>query len=276
MTADKMPRWINRGWRIAATALCFFVFGIGGLILTLIAMPLVRLFVRSPHARKRRAQRIISGTCRFFVNVMHYSGVLDYRVTGREHLCHPGGLIVANHPSLIDAIFLISLMPEVDCVVNQHLWHNPFTGGSIRLAGYISNGTGPELADQCRRSLESGARLIIFPEGTRTRPGQPLHFQRGAANIAVHAGVDVVPVTIIFKQTTLTKGEPWYHVPSNKVDISIAVDPPIAVRHYLQSSSSQPLAARKLTTDMHDYYTARLAEAGRLPEDEPERESSPA
>lgn len=264
-----MRRWLNRGWRVVATGFCFAAFGLGGVVLTLVAAPLLWLFIRRRSKRKSCAQRIISAACRIFVGLMHHSGVLDYHVTGREHLQQPGRLIVANHPSLIDAIFLIAFMPEVDCVVNQHLWHNPFTGGPVRLAGYISNGTGPELAEQCCDSLQSGSRLIIFPEGTRTRPGQPLAFQRGAANIAVHAEADVVPVTIIFKQTTLTKGEPWYHVPSNKVDISISVDQPIEVEPYLQNNSSQPLAARELTADLHDYYTARLAQAGRLPENDP-------
>lgn len=271
-----MPRWINRGWRIAATGFCFAVFGIGGVLLTLCAAPLLWLLCRSPNSRKRHAQRIISAACRTFVGLMRYSGVLDYRVVGLAHLRQPGSLIVANHPSLIDAIFLIGFMPEVDCIVNSHLWRNPFTGGPIRMAGYISNGAGPELVDQCCGRLQSGARLIIFPEGTRTRPGQPLHFQRGAANIAVRAGADIVPVTIVFKQTTLTKGEPWYHVPSDKVDISISVDQPISIQHYLQNNLNQPLAARKLTTALQDYYTKRLARAGRLPENEPGYESSQA
>lgn len=270
MIRQLLPQRLNRGWRIAATGFCFAAFGAGCVVVTVIAAPLLWLFVRSRRARKRHAQHIISAACRFFVGLMHYSGVLDYHVTGREHLRHPGCLIVANHPSLIDALFLIALMPEVDCVVNQQLWHNPFTGGLIRLAGYISNDTGPELVDRCCDSLHAGHRLIIFPEGTRTRPGQPLHFRRGAANIAIHAGVDVVPVTIIFKQTTLTKGKPWYHVPSSKVDISISVAAPLSVRHYLHSNLNRPLAARRLTADLHDYYTERLTRAGRLPENEPE------
>lgn len=260
-----IPNWINRGWRIAATSLCFTVFGIGCLVLTLTVAPALQLAIRRPEARKRRAQRVISAGCRFFVGIMHRSGVLDYRITGHEHLHNPGTLIVANHPSLIDAIFLIALLPEVDCIVNQRLWHNPFTGGLVRLAGYISNGTGPELVDRCCTSLRAGYRLIIFPEGTRTRPEQPFHFQRGAANIAIRAGVDVVPVTIVFKQTTLSKGEPWYHVPKERADVSISVDMPIDIQPYLEDHPNQPQAARALTADLQARYTARLTRVGQAP-----------
>lgn len=264
---------MNRGWRIAATGFCFAVFGIGGVVLTLAAVPILWLFVRSPEQRKRRAQRLISAACGGFVGLMRLSGVLDYRVEGREHLRRPGCLVVANHPSLIDVVFLIALMPEVDCVVKQRLWRNPFTGGPVRLAGYISNATGPVLVERCREVLAAGHRLIVFPEGTRTQPGRPLRFQRGAAGIAVHTGADLVPVTIVLDQTTLTKGERWYHVPPKKLKIQISADAPITVRRYVQHSASLPLAARKLTADLHDYFTARLERAGRLPENDPIQES---
>lgn len=264
----RIPNCLNRFWRIAATGFCFVTFGVGGLLLTLLATPLLWLCIRTRTTRKRIAQRLISAACRLFVSVMHYSGVLDYSINGQEYLQRSGTLFVANHPSLIDAVLLIAFMPEVDCVTNQHLWQNPFTGGPIRLAGYISNGTGPELNQRCCESLQFGNKLIIFPEGTRTRPGQPLDFQRGAANIAVHANVDVVPVTIILKQTTLTKGAPWYRVPSQKAEITISVDAPIGIRHYIENTASYPLAARKLTSDLKTYYNKRLARAGRLPEND--------
>src|SRR5699024_1962051 len=123
---------LNRGWRILATGLSFAVFGIGGLLLTLLATPILWLGIRTPEARKRQAQRLVSAGCRCFITFMRVVGILRYRVTGLEHLRRPGCLIVANHPSLIDAVFLIAFMPEVDCVVNQQLWQNPFTGGPVR------------------------------------------------------------------------------------------------------------------------------------------------
>ena len=263
-----MYKRLNRGWRVIATGASFMVFGIGGVVLTLTVLPVMHVLIRDRGARKRRTQRLLSSACAGFIRFMRYSGVVDYDVSGLQHLRTPGALIVANHPSLIDVIFLIAHMPEVDCVVKQRLWHNPVTGGPVRQAGYISNAQAPELLDSCRASLQAGNRLIIFPEGTRTRPGQKLRLQRGAANIALHAGADVVPVTIIAREPTLAKGQPWYHVPSQKIYLSISVDPPIATQAYLDEYGNIPRAVRRLTADLHDYYTARLAAAGRLPEND--------
>ena len=70
-------------------------------------------------------------------------------------------------------------MPEVDCIVKQALWRNVFLRWPVYWAGYISNATGEGLVAACAAALREDRSLMVFPEGTRTRPGQPLAFQRG-------------------------------------------------------------------------------------------------
>lgn len=257
---------LNRCWRLLATAFSFTAFGIGGVLLTVTVFPVLLVFVRSPQKRKRYAQRCISRSFGWFVELMRCLGVLDYELHGRERLAHRGCVVVSNHPSLIDVVLLIALMPEVDCVVKRQLWRNPFTGGPVRAAGYISNSEGPQLLEDCRTTLRQGRRLLVFPEGTRTEPGKPLYFQRGAANIAIAASADLLPVTILFSETTLTKGDRWYHIPHRKVQITVRVDEPISVQPYLEASEGKPQAVRRLTRDLRNYYVSQLTRAGRLPE----------
>lgn len=242
------------------------MFGLGGLLLTLLAFPLLRLFVHDPDARRRYAQRMVSLTFQGFVALMRGVGVVTRQVQGRERLARPGHLVIANHPTIIDVVMLIALMPEVDCIVGQQYFQNPFTGGPARAAGYINNADGPELVEKCRAALQQGRSLLVFPEGTRTVPGKPLHFQRGAASIALHAQADIVPVTILVSESTLTKSDRWYHVPRRKLRVSISVDTPIPVQPYLDDNVSMPLAARQLTRDLRSYYVDKLAAAQQLPE----------
>jgi len=265
--------WIRiaRLWRIFATGFCFSVFGIGGILLTLLVFPLLRLFVRSPDTRRRYAQRLISLCFYGFVLLMRGVGVMSWKVQARERLNRRGHLIIANHPSLIDVVMLIALMPEVDCIVNAERFRNPFTGGPIRAAGYINNSDGPELIEQCRAALQQGRCILVFPEGTRSKPGKPLDFRRGPANIALHAQADIVPATILFSESTLTKGDSWYQVPKRRFRVNISVDTPILVQPYLDNCESVPLAARKLTQDLRQYYIDKLAAADKLPEDDHSR-----
>lgn len=261
-----MSGQLNRCWRLLATGFSFTAFGMGGVLLTVTVFPVLLIFVRSPQKRQRYAQRWISRSFSWFVGLMRWVGVLDYEVHGQERLAHQGCVVIANHPSLIDVVLLIALMPEVDCVVKRQLWRNPFTGGPVRAAGYISNSEGPQLVEDCRASLQRGRRLLVFPEGTRTEPGKSLYFQRGVASIAIAAGADLLPVIILFNETTLTKGDRWYHIPRRKVQITIRVDEPISVQPYLEAGGGKPQAVRRLTRDLRDYYVSHLARAGRLPE----------
>ena len=63
--------------------------------------------------------RACSSRSGLYMETMRVLGILTYRVEGAERLREPGRLIVANHPTLIDVVLLVSLMPEVDCIVKR-------------------------------------------------------------------------------------------------------------------------------------------------------------
>ena len=140
-----------------------------------------------------------------------------------HRLREPGRLIVANHPTLLDVVLLVSQMPAVDCIVKRGLWRNPFLRWPVAWAGYLPNSEGEALIEECSATLRRGHSLLVFPEGTRTVPGKPLHMQRGAAHIALAAGCDILPVTIACDPPTLFKGNPWYRVPSRRFHLHVVV-----------------------------------------------------
>ena len=244
---------LNRAWRIVGTAISFGSFGIGGVLLWLVVFPLLTLFVRDPDVRGRLARKVIHWVFKAFVGLMHRLGVLTYEIRGAERLQRRGLLVLANHPTLIDVVFLVSLIPDADCVVKSRLGTNLFTRGPIRATGYICNDGGPTLVEQGIESLRSGKNLVIFPEGTRTRPNDPQPLQRGAANIAVRGAVDVTPVRIRCTPSTLGKGDKWYRVPSRRFHMSLEVGDDLAVAPYLDNAPPA-VAARRLTETLYDYF----------------------
>lgn len=134
-----MFKRIGRYWRVLATGLSFLAFGIGGLLLRIVVFPLLQLVVWERAARVTAARAILRLTFRGFVGLMRGLGVLRYEFIGLEKLERGGLLILANHPSLIDTVFLMAFVKRADCIVKSHLWNNPFTRGPVRAAGYISN-----------------------------------------------------------------------------------------------------------------------------------------
>ena len=65
------------------------------------------------------------------------------------------------------------------------------------------------MIEKCRVNLAAGNNLTIFPEGTRSVPGEPLDSQRGFAHIATLTGVNLQPVTITCEPITLVKRAPY-------------------------------------------------------------------
>lgn len=248
---------INHGWRWLGTAVSFFVFGLGGLVLSVCFGPLMAILPGNALQRRRRARILIQFCFRGFVWLMRSLGVLTYEIKGLHKLEGKSNLILANHPSLIDVVFLIALIPNANCIVKGRLLRNPFTRSPILAAGYIANETAEGVVAAAAQSFNQGYSLIVFPEGTRTQPGVPFKFKRGAANLALRTGADVSPVVIRCQPTTLTKQDRWYQVPKRRVHFTLEVGDQIDIDIF----SRQPvpsLAARSLNDRMTDYFTKEL------------------
>ena len=247
---------LNRAWRVPATAFAFTCFGVGGVLLGLIGFPLQRLLVRHARGRVLYARALVHFAFACFIRLLWALGIISYEIRGRERLDRQGLLILANHPTLIDVVFLISLVRNADCIVRAGLANNPFTRGPVRATDYICNDGGAELVDAAIASLHAGNNLVIFPEGTRSRPGQPLQMQRGAAQIAMRAPCPVTPVTIRCNPLGLIKGRPWWHCHDRPMHFTIEVGEDIAVAPFLGASAGEPaLAARDLTAYLCGYFS---------------------
>jgi 1-acyl-sn-glycerol-3-phosphate acyltransferase len=246
---------LDRCWRIFATGLSFAAFGLGGLLLRVLVFPALRLAMRQGPRRQDAARTVIRLTFRAFVGMMRGLGVLRYELIGLERLERGGLLILANHPTLIDTVFLMAFVKRADCIVKGELWNNPFTRGPVRAAGYISNGQGIELVDACIASLRAGNNLIVFPEGTRTPAGGAISLKRGAANIAVRGACAVTPVLIDCRPSTLGKGDKWWRVPPRFVHFRIEVKEDIDIAPFIGAGSTDVMAARRLTDHLQQFFT---------------------
>ena len=115
-----------------------------------------------------------------------------------------------------------------------------------------------DMLEEAAQALREGQTLIVFPEGTRTTPGQPPVFHRGAAAIALRGAQVITPVIISVEPTTLTKAEPWYSVPSRRFHFHLRVGEDIDPQSFADGVPL-PIASRKLNDHLHNYYTKELA-----------------
>lgn len=250
-----MGERLDHSWRLACTGLAFAALFGGGAVLALTVFPLVNILTPVGPKRRERNQRLVHWLFRGYVWTLERLGVIEVTVDGADRLRTAGGtMIVANHPTLLDVVLLMRLVPRSQCIVKGALWDSPYLGCLVRGTGYIRNDLEPEsLLEACRESLARGDSLIIFPEGTRTTPGEPPRFRRGFANIATMLEADIQLVTLTCTPLTLVKGESWWIIPSCRPRFHVQVGERLDARQWM-GYEYRSLAARKLVRQLEEYY----------------------
>jgi len=236
---------LNHYWRIIAAGLSYTAFGIGAFVPGIYAIILFFLPI-SKAEKQRRVRNSIKGLCRFFVDMMQFYGLMSYRLENPENAAVKGHLVIANHPTLIDAAFAMAYVDDLCCVVKESLTRNPFTAIPVKLARYIPNDS-ENLVELAVEKLASGQNLLIFPEGTRNQYDTQLDFKRGAANIAVHAKCSVLPIVISCLPRALGKQDSWYQLPTIKSRILVRFLPSLPLASCIDVEKPRTKQYRELT-----------------------------
>lgn len=251
---------LDRYWRLLATGLSFALFGVGGLFLAVFVFPAYNLVIADPIKREAVAQRTVQRVWRLYIETMRFMGVLTYECHGENLLRQEqGAVVIANHPSLLDIVFLMAFMGRTQCVVKAGVWNNVFMAGVARATNYIPNLGDPErLVKDCAAALRRGNNIVIFPEGSRTVPGVQRRLQRGFAYIALGSRAPIRLATITCDPPTLLKGEPWYRIPVTRPHWTIRVHEQITVPEGIDSRRAS-LAARDLCSQIDRRFNELLA-----------------
>lgn len=188
--------------------------------------------------REPLGQFMIMAGFRYFVGLMQLTGIIKCDLTALDTLRDTPSLVIApNHPSLLDAVLVISRLPHVACTAKARLFGNPLLGGSARLAGFIANDVPTRLVKEGIRQLQAGRQLLIFPEGTRTSGQAVDRFKGGFALIAQRAGVPVQTVFIDSNSPFLGKGWSLLRKPDFPLTYRVRLGPALTVdgdvRHFI-------------------------------------------
>lgn len=124
-------------------------------------------------------------------------------------------VVVSNHESTADPFLLTYLPWDMRWVAKEELFKTPVIGLAFKWSGDIPlrRGHGDSVRavmDECKRSLESGIPIMMFPEGTRSKDGELLPFRDGAFRLAIEAGVPILPLAIAGTKECRPKGSKWF------------------------------------------------------------------
>ena len=239
------------------------VFGVGAVILAVFVFPFIRLFTLRRKDFGVVARAYVSHTFRVFLGFLNLLHVSIRKVENEDDYRNiHSKIIIANHPSLLDFVYIMSLVPNSTCIVRGGLTKTPLRG--VIKQAYITNTTTFEdMCVECKKLTDMGCNVIIFPEGTRTPRHGKNNYKKGAARIALYCGCDVQPIFIGGSDKYgLGKHDPLWsynHVEPYLYDFKKL--PVISIDEY--KDLSEPIAAKRLTDKMEqvlnsagdDYYT---------------------
>ncbi len=253
------PRVPVLSWRVLAAGICYLMFAVAASIPAAIALGLKILPMDS--ARRQRITRdSIRYLCRFYMHFARVAGLLSFTVSDRSQPPVTGHVIVANHPTLIDALIVMACVPDVCCIAKPGLARNIFTRMTLAQAGFLVSDD-PDLVEKACKRLHAGENVLIFPEGTRNTSDLELDFRRGAANLAVIADSPVLPVIIQCRPRMLQRGDKWYQLPSERPQLDILIEPGLARGECIDTSAPRTRQYRTLTRYLREYFQARLGTA---------------
>lgn len=124
---------------------------------------------------------------------------LDFKVTGAENI-KGNGIIFCKHQSAWETFALQVMFPQQCWVLKKELLWIPLFGWALALTQPIAinrskkSQSFKQIIEQGTDRLTSGRWVVIFPEGTRTAPGEKKKYMIGGALLAEKSGYPVIPV----------------------------------------------------------------------------------
>lgn len=203
-----------------ALMLLLLLLGLMSLVWNVVALGLYPLLPRERGLVVGRAG--IAYGYRLYWAIASASGMIKLDARALDGLRdEPGLIVVANHPSLLDALMLVARLPKSACIMKAGLMRNPFLGSGARLARYIRNDSPRGMIRLAVQDLQHGGQLVLFPEGTRTtqRPINP--FRPGVTLIAKLAEAPIQTVFIDTESPYLGKGWPIWRLPPLPIRFSV-------------------------------------------------------
>ena len=228
---------IKKYFRSLLIIISFICFGIGAMIISFIIFPSIAISKKNDADKRFAYANIIHKTWKIFVKAIEKIDLVKINCPDKKLLSELSGkVIVANHPTLIDIIILIGLIPKSTCLAKKETLKNPFFKNIVKSI-YISNDTPLDIfKEETAQFIKEGYNIIIFPSGTRTKKGEHFKIHNGPAVIALHSNTQIIPIKIETDYPFLQKHQPIYEIENEPVNFDIKVKQTIDPSAYVTDS----------------------------------------
>lgn len=205
-----------------------------------------------------QARLVIHKSTKFYIKLLEWLGLITVEIKGFEHAkLNSGMILIANHSSLLDIVFFLSIFPNCSCIAKKGLLYFSPYALIIRWAGYAASAGGNEIVEQANSELQNNRPFVIFPEGTRKSHSSQKHgaqevkFKRGAAALVLKSKAPVVPVIFKYSPPVLGKNRRWRDAPDRICQVNIEFFPAI---YFHQVQTDKWIQRREITKKLEDFF----------------------
>lgn len=221
------------------TIICFTIFGIGAMILNFLLFPFIK-------NNKKLCSDIIHFLWKTFVYFMIFIGLIKLDIKKLEKI--ENKIIVATHPSFIDIVILIALIPRSTCFVKKELAYNPILKNLVTSIFITNEVELDELKTESKKMLDCGFNVIIFPSGIRHRRNEFPKIRKGASLVALNARKNIVPIRFFSNADFLFINQPFYAASDKRVTFEIEQMKEINITDFI--CESEIIAKQKITAEI--------------------------
>lgn len=183
--------------------LLFSLFGCGALFM--------RFFIFPFQKSKMKNYESLQKSWQFFIWLLKKLKILELKADNIEAIKNiKNSIIVSTHPSFIDIVILISIIPYSTGFVAERLARNPFLKGIVNLLFIIEVQSIDEWLKNTCDKLQDGLNVIIFPMGIRHRKNEYPKIRRGTALIAQKSHKNIVMLNLETSFDFLQINQPFY------------------------------------------------------------------
>ena len=181
----------------------FILFGIGALYIRYLIFPF--------QSSKKKSCETLQASWKFFIFLLVKSGIICVNIDDKNRLENiKNSIIVSTHPSFVDIVILMSIIPHSTCFVAEKLAKNPFLQGMVKYLFILEGQELNKWVEEGKTLLSDGFNVIIFPMGTRHKKNEHPKIRRGASLLALESKKDIVLLNLEQDSAFLQIHEPFY------------------------------------------------------------------
>ena len=231
----------------------FIIFGLGSLFLGGLIFPLIYILEKNKEKKLMLFSKLVHKSWNIFVHFLMFIKVVKLEIKDIEKLRGiKNSVIVATHPTYIDVLILISLIPQTTCFAAEKLTRNIFMKNIVGSMFLSAAQPIDNIVDDSKYMLENGFNVLIFPTGKRHHKNEYPKIHKGAALIALKSNKNIVPVRITTDIDFLQENEPIYNAGNKVVTYNIEIDSTIKIQEFQSKFEDEIIQKQEITKEIRN------------------------